>query len=408
MKLLHTADWHLGKRLEQFSRLEEQRLVMNEICEIAEREDPDAVLIAGDLYDQINPSVEATELLYQTLHRLAGGGRRAVIGIAGNHDSPDRIEAPDPLARACGIVLLGYPNSELSPFEVKNGLQVVRSAPGFLELKLPRQEQPLRLLLTPYANEVRLRRFLGEKDPEATLREILSKHWKELVDEYCDDQGVNVLMTHLFVTPANRADELAELEDEEEKSLASLGGAQQVFTSDLPTGIQYAALGHIHSYLPIQQEPYPVVYSSSPLVYSLGDKQSQKQVVLVELEAGKPAVIQRIPLKQGKSVCRMRFDSVATALSWLHENPTCLVELIIQVDEHLNAADRKRLFDAHVGILKIIPEFNNPDQLRFTSGKQVDLDQNIHSLFEEYFQHRKGTPMNEELRGLFQEILNED
>ncbi|MCB0293286.1 MAG: exonuclease subunit SbcD, partial [Calditrichaeota bacterium] len=101
MKILHTADWHLGKRLERFSRLEEQREVLEEICGIAEQEAVDAVIIAGDIYDTFNPASEAVELFYKTVKRLADEGRRAVVAIAGNHDSPDRFAAPEPLAREC-------------------------------------------------------------------------------------------------------------------------------------------------------------------------------------------------------------------------------------------------------------------------------------------------------------------
>ena len=115
MKILHTADWHLGKRLDDRSRLEEQQVVLQEICEIAEREGADAVLVAGDLFDTFNPPTEAVDLLYSTLKRLTADGHRPVIAIAGNHDSPDRIEAPDPLARACGIIFAGYPTPSYPP-----------------------------------------------------------------------------------------------------------------------------------------------------------------------------------------------------------------------------------------------------------------------------------------------------
>ena len=145
MKILHTADWHLGKRLEQYSRLEEQHEVLNEICEIADREDVDAVLIAGDLFDHPNPPIEAIDLFYQTLKRLSKDGQRPVIGIAGNHDSPDRVQAPDPLARASGIILMGYPKAEIRPFTLSTGLELTRSAPGFVELRIPGQQHSLRL-----------------------------------------------------------------------------------------------------------------------------------------------------------------------------------------------------------------------------------------------------------------------
>src|SRR5690554_1785321 len=132
MRILHTADWHLGKRLDDFPRLEEQREVMEEICEIAEREAADVVLVAGDLFDTFNPPTEAVDLLYRTLKRLTAGGRRPVIAIAGNHDSPDRIEALDQLARECGIIFAGYPHSVVSPDLLESGLRILQSDRGFV------------------------------------------------------------------------------------------------------------------------------------------------------------------------------------------------------------------------------------------------------------------------------------
>jgi len=131
MKLLHTSDWHLGKRLDDFPRITEQQAVLQEICEIADREQVDAIILAGDLFDTFNPPTDAVDLLYKTLKRLTNQGRRPVIAIAGNHDSPDRIESPDPLARECGIIFAGYPDSRILPFELDSGLKVLRSEEGF-------------------------------------------------------------------------------------------------------------------------------------------------------------------------------------------------------------------------------------------------------------------------------------
>jgi exonuclease SbcD len=173
MKLLHTSDWHLGKRLDNFSRFDEQQAVMNEICEIAEREKVNAVIIAGDLFDTYNPPVEAVDLFYKTLKRLSDEGKRAVICIAGNHDSPERIEAPDPLARECGIIFAGLPETEVSPFELKNGMKVKKSDKGFLEAEVPGCSTLLRILLTPYVSEQRLKKYLGNENPEEKMRLIL-------------------------------------------------------------------------------------------------------------------------------------------------------------------------------------------------------------------------------------------
>src|SRR5690606_29525963 len=145
MKILHTADWHLGKRLEKISRLPEQQLVIDEIIDIANEQQADVVLIAGDLFDNFNPATEAVELFYKALKKLSNYGKRPVIAIAGNHDSPDRIEAPDVLARECGIIFAGYPHSHINPIELESGIKVVKTEPGFIEIELPQYDYPLRL-----------------------------------------------------------------------------------------------------------------------------------------------------------------------------------------------------------------------------------------------------------------------
>ena len=161
MKILHTADWHLGKKLDRFSRLEEQILVLEEIIEIADEKSVDLVLIAGDLFDNFNPSVEAIELFYKTLKRLTSNGKRPVIAISGNHDSPYLIDSPDPLARECGIILIGHPNAKVQSIELEH-FKITNSAAGFFELQLKNQNFPVRILHTPYASEVRLKEYLNQ------------------------------------------------------------------------------------------------------------------------------------------------------------------------------------------------------------------------------------------------------
>ncbi len=404
MKILHTADWHLGKRLEHFSRLEEQRAVLDEICLIADQEAVDAVLIAGDLFDHPNPPTEALDLFYHTLRRLSKDGTRPVIGIAGNHDSPDRIQAPDPLARACGILLVGYPRAETPRFQLESGLEVTRSAPGFVELRIPGHTAPLRLILTPYANELRLREYLGAQDPEEALRHVLQEHWQSLADQFCDDQGVNVLMTHLFVT--NHKSDMP-IEDEQEKSVLSLGGAQEIYVSSFPAQLHYAALGHIHSQYFLQQDPYPVAYSSSPLVYSVSDRQKGKFVLIANCEPGQKTHVTTVPLLAGKVASAEQFDSINEAIQWLEAHPDTLVDVGIKVDTHLTAEERKRLYQSHAGILRVTPIFSDPDMVKFTSGKQVDLTRNTEELFKDYFLHKKGQLPNDELVRLFEEVLHQ-
>ncbi|HNW50369.1 MAG TPA: exonuclease subunit SbcD [Prolixibacteraceae bacterium] len=399
MKLLHTSDWHLGKRLDDFPRIDEQQAVMQEICEIAEREQVDAILLAGDLFDTFNPPTEAVDLLYKTLKRLTNNGRRPVIAIAGNHDSPDRIEAPDPLARECGIIFAGYPNSYIATFELESGLKVIRSEAGFLELQLPEQPTPLRILFTPYANEYRLKTALGEENSEEELRQILQEKWQLLAGNYCDQNGVNVMVSHLFMV--KNGDELPE-EPEDEKPILHVGGAQAIYTENIPSQVQYAALGHLHR---MHRVDTGVYYSGSPLSYSFAEANQKKYVLLAEVEPGATAAIREIELTCGKPLLRKRAEGMEEALQWLAEHPNALVELTLVTETFLTAMERRTLNAAHPGIVSVIPEVTHAETLIDSHQKQIDLSRSMEELFRDYFKHEKGQEPNAELMKLFTEML---
>jgi DNA repair protein SbcD/Mre11 len=401
MKILHTADWHIGKRLDNFSRIEEQRLVLSEICEIAESENVDAVIVAGDLFDNFNPSSEATELLYTTLHRLSSNGSRAVIAIAGNHDSPERIQVPDALARVCGIIFVGFPNTVVPIFSTGGGVEVLRSEKGFIELKLPGAAFPLRILHTPYANEQRIKTFLGVEDSEEALRSHLEDHWRELAESYADVKGFNLLVTHLYVM--KKGDPDPETEPDEERPILHIGGAQAIYTENFPKQMQYIALGHLHRFHSVDQNP-PVVYSSSPLQYSFSEADQTKFVVLLDAAAGALRGYQPVELKQGKKLKRAKFDDIDVAVAWLTEHQNALIELTIVSDNYLEASAKKRLTDAHDGIVQIIPQIKKDAE--DIASDEIDLTLSLEMLFKEYFKSRnKGQEPSEGLMEVLKEVL---
>lgn len=405
MKILHTADWHLGKRLLDYHRIEEQRAVLNEIVEVAEREAVDLVLIAGDLFDTFNPSAEAEDLLYSILKRLSKGGQRAVVAIAGNHDNPDRIEAQDHFARECNIILAGFPLTQLRPFDCD--IKLLRTAPGFVELELPNHTFPVRLILTPYANENRMRAYFGLTNTASELQQRLQAHWEALADEYMDDAGVNLLMAHLFVM--KRGGEQPE-ECENEKSIL-IGGASIIYSDLIPAQIQYAALGHLHRYQQIAGATCPVVYSSSPLAYSFAEANQQKYIVLMEVEPGQPAQVTPMPLQMGKRLMRQKFTHVADALAWLQANPDCYPEITLQTPTYLTGEEQRQLRQAHKHLVTIIPDVRIVDTTKAETvpDQFIDPGQSMDVLFADYFKTKnKGQQPNERLLNLFQEILATD
>ena len=400
MKILHTADWHLGKRLDRFSRLEEQILVMNEIVEIANEQHVNLVLIAGDLFDNFNPGVEATELFYKTLKRLSLNGKRPVVAISGNHDSPNLIDAPDPLARECGIILIGHPKAEVSPFEVE-GFKIKQSAPGFIEIQLKNQDFPVRILHTPYANEIRLKEYFGE-NKEEELSNVLAENWKTLADEFCDQKGVNLLTAHLYMNKKGAP----LLEEPEGEKPIKIGNADLIYSDIIPAQIQYTALGHLHGCRNIGTEDKPVVYASSPLCYSFSEAGQTKYVSIIDAQPNQKVSFERIPLQNGKSLARKTFNNVETAVEWLTENQNSLVELTLESETFLTAEERKRIYQTHHGIVHLIPKVRN-QEFNENELRTVNLNQDIQSLFKDYFKSKNnGQEANEDLINLFNEIKN--
>jgi len=403
VKILHTADWHLGKRLDNFSRIEEQKEVLAEICQIADEQQADIILIAGDLFDTFNPPIEAEDLFYKTLRRLTRNGQRPVLAIAGNHDSPERIDAPDPLARACGILLVGLPNTVVQPIEENETFTLTQSVEGFIELKLAHLPFPIRIIHTPYANEVRLKKALNVADKTTALNEVLQSNWQILAQEYCNNKGVNLLVSHLYMMKKDGE----ELEEPDGEKPLKIGNADLIYSDSIPQQIQYTALGHLHRAHQIGEAERPVVYSGSPLCYSFSEAGQEKYVMLVEVGPNETATYQRIALTKGRPLTRNKFFSVDEAVNWLQENPNHLVELTLVSDTFLKADDIKRIYQAHDGIITIIPIVNVADSKEENKKKQVNLEQDIQGLFSDYFkQKNNGQEPNDEIMDLFKEIIN--
>lgn len=404
LKILHTADWHLGKKLDYFSRIEEQKAVLNEICQIADEQQVDVVLIAGDLFDTFNPPVEAIDLFYSTLKRLSKNGKRPVIAIAGNHDSPDRIDVPNPLAIECGIIFIGYPNAIVNPIAIEDGFTITKTDAGFFEIQLPQVDFPLRIIATPYANEMRLKHYLGAENRDEQLNAVLKETWTTLADQYCDDQGVNILTTHLYMLKRGGV----VLEEPDGEKPLMVGNAEVIYTDCIPPQIQYTALGHLHRYQNINSKEQPVVYSSSPLCYSFSEAGQQKKVVIIEAKPNNTVTYSDISLTSGRKLHRVRFSTIEDTVEWLLDNPETLVEITLESDTFIKTEDLKLIHSSHDGIIHIIPIIKKMDEdgNPLHSGR-VNLDQDINGLFADYFKSKnKLQEPNDDLLALFQELLS--
>ncbi len=227
MKLLHLSDLHLGKRVNEFSMLEDQQYILKQILNIIEEEQPDAVLMAGDIYDKSVPSAEAVQLFDEFLYRLSEGGRQVFV-ISGNHDSPERLAFGGRLMDRSGIHIAPVYHGHVEPF-------VLQDASGTVNL-----------YLLPFVKPAQVRKYFPDQ-------EIVS--YTDAVRAALEEMGPdpdqrNVLVTHQFVTGAVRC------ESEE----VSVGGLDQVGVSVF-TPFDYVALGHIHK--PQEVIPGKAAYSGA-------------------------------------------------------------------------------------------------------------------------------------------------
>lgn len=244
---------------------------------------------------------------------------------------------------------------------------------------------------------------MGIEDKSNELNQWLNTHWSKLADNYCDDKGVNILTAHLYMM--ERGGEILD-EPEGEKPI-KIGNADITYTDSIPAAIQYTALGHLHRYQHIAGHCSPVVYSSAPLAYSFAEAGQSKKVVLIEIEPGETPQITPISLTKGRRLHRKKFQSIDDAVSWLHEHPNTLVELTMQTDTYLSSLELKRLHEAHDGIIHVIPVLTSLHE-DAESKATVKLDQDIHSLFADYFRSKYGQDPNEEINALFKEVMTQN
>ena len=245
MKILHTGDLHIGKYVHDFSMLEDQAYILEQILEIAVREQVEVMLIAGDVYDRSVPTAEAVGLLDKFLTKTLACGIR-IIMISGNHDSPQRLGFAGRILEKQGLHIAGTYEGEAKKVTLKDRYGEVT------------------FLCIPYCRPG----TLGASSCEEAVAEILAR-------EKTDSRKRNVLVTHYFVTDKGRSPLLSDSE-----TMVHVGGLDNIEAS-LLSEFDYVALGHIHR--PQQIGDRPVFYSGSPLKYFFSEAKYDKSVNIITL-----------------------------------------------------------------------------------------------------------------------------
>ena len=401
MNLLHTADWHLGRKLEGKERIDEQRDVLEEICGIAEEEDVDGILLAGDVYDTFNPPAEAEKLYYETVARLSDGGRRAIIVIAGNHDSPDRLKASDPYGRALGVVTLGFPYDAPEQFDRGPGrVACLESGESFVRLRL-RNDERLGVLALPYPSESRLRTVLSQRIDDEDAGANYNAHLQEFMTrtalKFRDDEA-NVVMSHLFVRGGK--------ESESERPI-TVGGAQAVELASFPGTAGYVALGHLHRPQEFEGEAgLRIRYAGSPLQYSFSEAGQVKSITLLEFEGTKPAY-RTVDLQSGRQLIkRESLQGIEELERFLEEvDSEAWITFNVLLDEGLELGKIEEIRRKYPLILAPVFRYkvDDEDQEKGESLRRLPLDEQFR-----HFIRSRGDEPSDELVEAFMTLVNQE
>ncbi len=370
MKLIHLSDLHIGKRVNEYSMLEDQAYILLKIRKIIEEEKPDAVLIAGDVYDKAVPSAEAVQLFDDFLCALAEKGQQ-VFAISGNHDSPERL--------AFGGRLMDISGIHMSPVYAGNVKPAVLSdAYG-----------EVRIYMLPFIKPAHVRRYFPEEQIESYTDAV-----RVAIGQMQVDASVrNVIVTHQFVTGAERS------ESEE----ISVGGSDNVDASVFET-FDYVALGHIHGPQRIGRET--VRYCGTPLKYSFSEAHHQKSMTVVELkEKGDVTVrtVDLVPLHDMREI-KGTYEELTSRSFYEGTKVDDYLHITLTDEEDIvGAADKLSVI--YPNLMKLDYD-NKRTRLNQSVGEAEQVEEKSPlELFSELYEKQNNQPMSKEQTAFMEELI---
>ena len=372
MKLIHLSDLHLGKRVGEVSMLEDQAYILDRVLDIVDGAGPDALLIAGDVYDKSVPSAEAVTLFDDFLCRLARR-KLPVLVISGNHDSPERLAFGSRLMEGAGVHLSPVYDGNVKP------------------ITLTDEHGPVDFWLLPFLKPAHLRRFY----PEETIDSYTDAVGAAIAHMNIDPSRRNVLLCHQFVTGA------ATCESED----LIVGGTDNVDAAVFD-GFDYVALGHLHG--PQNVGSSRIRYCGTPLKYSFSEASQYKSVTVAELGEKGDLTLHTVPLtpRHDMRLIQGTFAQLTAENSDAAGEREDYLHIILTDEEDVpEALGRLRL--VYPNILKL-----SYDNTRTRTSQSVDRAQRVAQkspleLFEELYETQNNQPMSQEQRDFAQRLIEQ-
>lgn len=370
MKFFHLSDLHLGRRMYEFSLIDDQKFILEELLCLAAEEHPDAVVIAGDIYDRAVPSAEAVELFDRFLCALAKR-RIPVLAISGNHDSPERIAFGADLMTPSGVFLSPVYNGYVEPVSLSDSFGAVN------------------FYLLPFIKPANVRRFY----PEEAIESYTDALRCAVEHMNVDPSARNVLVTHQFVTGGIRSDS----ED------VTVGGTDNVDAAVFD-GFDYVALGHLHGAQRIGRET--LRYSGTPLKYSFAEKDQEKSITVVELREKESVSISTLPLRPQRDMREVRgtYDELTLRENYAGTNTDDYIHAVL-TDENDIPNAFSRLQSIYPQLMKLDYDNRRTRTSVVIAAEERRRTMTDTELFAEFFEKLNGQKMSAEQSGYVKAVF---
>ena len=371
MKILHTSDWHVGRRIRGRDRSDEHREVLTELVGLADENSVDLTVVAGDVFDTSSPTPVADQIVWRALLDLSEVA--PVLVVAGNHDNPARLDAVAPLLARAGVTVVGAPRSP------EDG--------GIAELEDP----GVKVALLPFVSSrgiVKAEDIMGsDPDEHAGAYEERLRRIIELLTAPMTPDTVNLLVSHLTVYGA--------LAGGGERTAHIFGYA--IPANLFPGHLSYVALGHLHRQ---QKMPHSsaVWYSGSPLQLDFGEVADQKGALMVTAEPGRPASVAELPLRSGRRLLAIA-GTLEQVLARAGETGDAYVRVVLHEPARVGLADQVR--EAIPDAVEVV--LDNPAEPRQSAESRQSLEPV--EAFSRYLADRDSA--DPRVEALFAELLDE-
>jgi len=406
MRILHTADWHIGAKTDDLDRFNEQKDALKQVVEHAKNYNVDMVLIAGDIYNNIVPSAEDEELFYKTVVELSRNGECAVVAIAGNHDDPKRLSNANIFADKFGIYLVGnIDNISIDNSRQGTNIWATRSGKGFIEFETSKGEKCV-LALLPYPSYYRYNEIKREGQ---SFQDKVEEWLKPGVSQFRDDT-INITMAHVMSFGVG-------LTQDEVLNYTNLSTTFNFVDQKLfHNKSHYTALGHIHQATAVNKERN--IFYSGALInqfFSINND-SPTNVIIADIDNTGAQNIIRQPLNV-KLLKKFTVNSVSSAHKMLDNNPDDLIKIVIENVDNIDAevdnseytpyvtpSDLKNLRQRHPNLVTLSVITN---EAKASSEIISKKDLTNAEIFEHFVKSRTGAEPDDDIKELFLSLMSE-